>query len=85
MTVGVYLRNYLRTLLNKGYSSFEPELIQHWLGLMFQAMVSNTVEFQVKKHICLAFETLLQVYSTVESTHDKIKDFYGNLFESVHT
>lgn len=81
--MAVYLRNYLRSLLNKSFENLTSAQIQHWIGLLFNALVSSNIEHPVKKHLCLSFETLLQVYQALEKSQDTVKDFYNKLFESV--
>lgn len=45
--------------------------------------MSNQVEFNIKKHLFLIFESILQVYQTTEENSENIQEFYGKLFTSI--
>lgn len=58
--------------------------VQHLISIFYQALVAPTVEFTIKKHLHLIFESLLQIYQTTEADQSKLQEFYDNLFQSIH-
>jgi len=68
-TIAIYLRNYVRKLIDKNANikargnTWYKELIY----IFYKALIAETLEFSVKKHINLIFESLLQIYQTFET------------------
>ena len=44
-------------------------------------MVSAQIEFTIKQHLVLVFESLLLVYQTNESNQDVLKTFFETIFD----
>jgi hypothetical protein len=62
MTVAIYLRNYVRKIFNQGMQGLSAEYLQKMMSIFYQTLVAPGVEFAVKKHVFLVFESVLLVY-----------------------
>ena len=51
--------------------------------MFYDALVSDAIRFNIKKHLYLIFESLIQVYQVTEITEANIISFYNELFTSV--
>lgn len=52
------------------------------IDLFFTCCVSGNIEYNVKKHIVLIFESLLMIYQTMEPDQENVKALYRKLFDS---
>lgn len=83
LSVGVYIRNFIREFLSKlGADELIPSSLQNLMDIFYTVIVSPLVEVPVKRHIYLVFEQLLQIYLSVEDEQDSITTFYSQLFNS---
>lgn len=55
------------------------------LNLFYQTLVSASIEFSIKRHLYLIFDSLLQIYQSTEPNLNNVADFYNNLFTSFNT
>jgi hypothetical protein len=57
--------------------------LQDLLTGFFQILLSKDLEFAVKKHIFLVFDSLLLIYQGQEDNIEKLQNFYGNIFAQI--
>jgi hypothetical protein len=83
LSIGVYLRNFIRDFLGKlGKDEIIPSSLQKLMEIFFTVIVSPLVEVPVKRHIYLVFEQLLNIYLSVEENATSVTTFYSQLFNS---
>lgn len=51
------------------------------IDIIYRCLVSPQIDFQLKQHIVLIFESLLLVYQSNEQNPDTIKAFFETIFE----
>ena len=51
------------------------------IDLFFQCLVSAQIEFNIKQHLVLIFESLLLVYQTKEQNPDTLRTFFETIFD----
>ena len=68
MSIGVYLRNYIRgyipQLASETSQGLTPESLQVLMETFFTAIMSPIIEMPVKRHLFLVFESLITLYQT---------------------
>ena len=83
LTIAVYLRNFLRKIVNENSAGMTSAYLQTLMSIFFQALTTPTLEFHIKKHLYNIFESLLLMYQTTETSNAKIQEFYSQLFTSI--
>jgi hypothetical protein len=83
VTLAIYLRNFVRKIVSSDLTELNAAYHQKLMALLYQTLVSAHVEFTVKRHLYLIFESLLQIYQSSEPHSAKIQEFYNNLFTSI--
>lgn len=58
-----------------------PAGIQGLIDLFFQSLVSPQIDFSLKQHLILIFESLLLVYQTNEQNADALRLFFETIFD----
>ena len=84
MTVAIYARNFVRKIIDKAtQKNISPGYLKTFISMFYDALVSDAIRFNIKKHLYLIFESLIQVYQVTEITEANIISFYNELFTSV--
>ncbi len=52
------------------------------MELIYGTLTSATIEFNIKRHLFLVFESLLMIYQAQERDSNKLFEFYSNLFSN---
>ncbi len=84
MTVAIYTRNFVRKLIDRAaQKNISPEYLKSLISRFYEALISDAIRFNIKKHLHLIFESLIQVYQVTEIKDANIISFYNELFTSV--
>lgn len=87
MSIGVYLRNYIRgyipQLAGESNHGLSPESLQALMETFFSAIMSPLIEMPIKRHLFLVFESLITLYQTQQIDKPKLDAFFTTLLESV--
>jgi hypothetical protein len=68
LSLAVYLRNFVRKILNTPPNGQMPTgYLQQLLNIFYMTLVDANIEFAIKKHLFLIFESLLLIYQVQES------------------
>jgi hypothetical protein len=68
LSLAVYLRNFVRKILNTPPNGQMPVgYLQNLLNIFYMTLVDANIEFAIKRHLFLIFESLLLIYQVQES------------------
>ena len=80
----MYLRNYMRGLLARlSGDEITPPLIQRYIQIFYDALISPLISQAIKKHFILVFESVVAVFLSYEGNVENVKTFYNQLFTQV--
>lgn len=66
-SIVVYLRNYMRGVIGRlSGDEITPSLIQNYIEVFYNALISPMITGPLKKHIILIFESVVSVFLSLE-------------------
>ena len=71
-TIAVYLRNYIRKIIDTQYASLTSADVQEIINSVYQTLISETLELNSKRHCLLVFESLMNIYMNKEQNQQTV-------------
>ena len=71
-TIAVYLRNYVRKVIDNSYASLTSGDVQQMINLVYQTLISETLDINSKRHCHLVFESLMNIYMNKETNQQTV-------------
>lgn len=82
-TIAVYLRGFVRKIIDAHFSTLQAADIQQIINLIYQTLISESLDANPKKHCQLIFETLLNAYMNKETNAKVVQTLFEQLFNAV--
>ena len=73
----------MRRILSKTDQGLNEQVVQYFIELIFQCIVSTVIELAAKQHLVLIFESLLLIYQSVEQKSNGIQTLYEKIFDNI--
>jgi hypothetical protein len=71
-TIAVYLRNYVRKIIDTQYASLTSADVQEIINSVYQTLISETLDLNSKRHCLLVFESLMNIYMNKEQNQQTV-------------
>ena len=71
-TIAVYLRNYIRKIIDTQYASLTSADVQEIINSVYQTLISETLDLNSKRHCLLVFESLMNIYMNKEQNQQTV-------------
>jgi hypothetical protein len=85
LSIAVYLRNFMRGVIARfSGDEISTAVIQRYIGIFYDALISPLITPPLKKHFVLIFESVVTVFLSLEEVVENVKNFYNQLFTQVH-
>lgn len=62
MQVAIYLRNFVRKVVNQSDNILNEGILKQFIDTFFTCCVSEVIDLPAKQHIILILESLLMIY-----------------------